>query len=114
MGASRPASGSEARPRPDAGAGAQGDGFAMSAVPQARSGPAQSIAGLLAALSIFFSLIGLAYRPGRLIPVAILIALIATGIGGRNARLAAFAIGVGGVCFVVGMAVAVLTDHPIF
>ena len=86
----------------------------MSAVPQQRSGAAESIAGLLASLSIFASLIGLAYRPGRLIPAAILLALLATAIGGRSQRLAAFAIGVGAVCFVVGMAVAVITGHPIY
>ena len=32
----------------------------------------------------------------------------------RHARLAAWAIGVGGVCFVVGMALAVITDNPLF
>jgi hypothetical protein len=34
--------------------------------------------------------------------------------GGRHARLAAAAVVVGGVCFVVGMAVAVITNHPAF
>jgi hypothetical protein len=86
----------------------------VSAVPQQRSGAAESIAGLLASLSIFASVIGLAYRPGRLIPVALLLALLATAIGGRSRRLAAFAIGVGAVCFVLGMAIAVITDNPIY
>lgn len=86
----------------------------MSAVPHRRSGAGESIAGLLASLSIFVSLIGLAYRPARLIPAAILLALLATAIGGRSSRLAAFAVGVGAVCFVVGMAVAVITNHPLY
>jgi hypothetical protein len=87
----------------------------VSVNPQTEShGAAEAIAGLLAALSIFVSCIGLAYRPGRLIPVAILAAILATAIGGRNSRLAAIAVAIGGVCFVVGMAVAVLTDNPIY
>jgi hypothetical protein len=48
------------------------------------------------------------------IPFALLLALLAAGIGGRASRLAVWAIAVGGVCFVVGMAVAVVTDNPIF
>jgi hypothetical protein len=40
--------------------------------------------------------------------------LLAAAIGGRHARLAAIAIGVGAVCFFVGMAIAVITDNPLF
>lgn len=75
---------------------------------------ADAIAGLLAALAIFVSLISLAYRPGRLVPAALLMALLATAIGGRHQRLAALAIAVGAICFVVGMALAVLTDNPLY
>ena len=59
-------------------------------------------------------MISLAYRPGRLVPAALLMALLATAIGGRHQRLAALAIAVGAVCFVVGMALAVLTDNPLY
>jgi len=86
----------------------------VSAVPQRRSGVGESVAGLLAALSIFVSLVGVAYRPARLIPAAVLLALFATAIGGRSSRLAAFAVGVGAVCFLIGMAVAVITNHPLY
>jgi hypothetical protein len=82
--------------------------------PASSSRPSETIAGLLAALSIFASCLGLAYRPARLIPVAILLALLAAALGGRHSRLAVFAIAIGGVCFIVGMAIAVLTDNPIF
>jgi hypothetical protein len=75
---------------------------------------ADAIAGLFAALSIFASLIALAYRPARLIPAAILMALLAAAIGGRHQRLAALAIALGAVCFVVGMALAVLSDNPLY
>ena len=82
--------------------------------PASSSRPSETIAGLLAALSIFASCLGVAYRPARLIPVAILLALLAAALGGRHSRLAVFAIALGGVCFIVGMAIAVLTDNPIF
>jgi hypothetical protein len=88
----------------------------VSVTPQAESShrAGEAIAGLLASLSIFASCVGIAYRPARLIPAAILLALLATGLGGRHSRLATLAIAIGGVCFVVGMAVAVLTDNPIY
>lgn len=86
----------------------------MSAVPTTESRHTDAIAGLLASLSIFASVIGVAYRPGRLVPVALVLALLATAMGGRHSRLAALAIAVGAVCFVVGMALAVLTDNPLY
>jgi len=86
----------------------------VSAQPADRASAAEAVAGLLASLSIFASLIGVAYRPGRLIPIALLVALLAIAIGGRHSRLAAFALVTGGICFVVGMAVAVITSNPVF
>jgi hypothetical protein len=86
----------------------------MSVPSDARERPADAVAGLLASLSIFASLIGLAYRPVRLIPFALGAALIAAAMGGRHSRLAALAIAVGGACFVVGMALAVITDNPLY
>ena len=86
----------------------------MSASPVREEGPAEVIAGLLASLALFAGLFGLAYRPVRVIPFAIALALIATAMGGRHARLAAAALLTCGLCFIVGLAVAVLTNHPIF
>jgi tetrahydromethanopterin S-methyltransferase subunit F len=43
-----------------------------------------------------------------------LIALIAVGIGGRNERLATYAVSIGAACFAAGMAVAVITSHPLW
>jgi hypothetical protein len=57
---------------------------------------------------------GLAYRPVRLIPVAIVLSLIAAAIGGRYNRLAAFAAAIGALCFAVGLTFAVLTSHPLY
>jgi len=86
----------------------------VSTGPITQDRPADAIAGLLAALSVLGSAIGLAYRPARLIPFALLLAVIAVGMGGRNSRLAATALAIGSVCFVIGMAVAVITNNPVF
>ena len=79
-----------------------------------RGAPGETLAGFLAATAIFFSAIGLAYRPLRLIPLAILLSLLAVGLGGRHARLAQYAVVTGAVCFVTGLAVAVVTSHPLW
>jgi hypothetical protein len=87
----------------------------LSSVSPAREdSPSEVVAGLIAAASIFVSLAAIAYRPLRLVPVAIVLALVATAIGGRHARLAGFAVAVGGVAFVLGLTVAVLTEHPLW
>lgn len=104
----------EAGPARLADEGPPGNSATLSAHPESRERPADAIAGLLASLSIFASLAGIAYRPGRLIPPALLLALLAAAMGGRHMRLAAFAIGIGGACFVIGMAAAVITDHPLY
>jgi hypothetical protein len=82
--------------------------------PEARETPTSAIAGLLASLALFTSLIGIAYRPVRVIPFALALALVATAMGGRHARLASFALVIGGLCFVIGMAVAVITKNPVY
>ena len=86
----------------------------MSSTPYERGRPAETLAGFLAAASIFVSLTGIAYRPLRLIPFAILLALIAAGIGGRALRLATWAVGIGSISFAVGMAAAVITSNPLW
>ena len=95
-------------------ADAQGAGQSVSVAPYVRRRPAETLAGFLAAVSIFVCLTGVAYRPLRLIPFGILLALIAIGIGGRSERLATVAVAVGAVSFAVGMAVAVVTSHPLW
>jgi hypothetical protein len=86
----------------------------VSSTPYERTSPAETVAGFLAAAAIFVSLTGIAYRPLRLIPLAIVLALVATGIGGRVTRLATWAVGIGAASFAVGMAVAVITSHPLW
>jgi hypothetical protein len=86
----------------------------VSSAPYERSSAAETVAGFLAAASIFVSCIGIAYRPLRLIPIAIVLALIAVGIGGRSTRLATWAVWIGAFAFFVGMAAAVATSNPLW
>lgn len=89
----------------------------MSTTPleERRSSGAETAAGFLAAISLTASAIALAYRPLRLAPFAILIALIAAGLAKeRHAKLAAAAVIGGSVAWLVGMAIAVLTSNPIY
>ena len=76
--------------------------------------PSETVAGFLAALAIFFSLISLAWDPLRLILPAILIALIAAGIGGRYKRLAFAAVMITAACFFLGLTIAVVTSRPLW
>ncbi len=68
----------------------------------------------MAAGAMAVSLVALVYRPVRIAPVAIVIALVAAGIGGRHARLAAVAVGVTAVCWALGVAFAVLAKNPLY
>jgi hypothetical protein len=76
--------------------------------------PIETIAGFMAAAAIFLALMGLAYRPVRMTVAAALLALVATGIGGRNTRLAAIALFTAGTCWIVGLTLAILTKHPLY
>src|SRR5207245_3297143 len=78
------------------------------------AGTTDTLAGFLASTAIFVSLTGVAYRPLRLIPLALVLALIALGMGGRHFRLATAAVFIGAASFAVGMAVAVITSHPLW
>jgi hypothetical protein len=86
----------------------------VSASPFERARPAETIAGFLASVAIFVSLTGVAYRPLRLIPLAILLALIAVAIGGRSLRLATYAVYIGTASFAAGLAAAVITSNPLW
>jgi hypothetical protein len=72
------------------------------------------VAGFLAALSIFTSALGLVYRPARLLPFAILLALVVGRMSARNERLALLAVVAAVVCWTVGMTIAIVTENPIY
>jgi hypothetical protein len=80
-----------------------------------RGSAAEAAAGFLAAISLTASVVACAYRPIRLAPFAILIALIASALAKeRHRRLAAFAVVAGGIAWLIGMSIAVLTSNPIY
>ena len=74
----------------------------------------QYVAGFLAALAVFAAIVGIVYYPGRVGTGAILVALIAAAMGGFQSRLAAWAVGIAGVCWLAGMIIAVALERPVF
>ena len=80
-----------------------------------RGSAAETAAGLLAAISLTASAVACVYRPLRLAPFAIAIALLAAALAKeRHGRLAAFAVVAGGLGWLIGMSIAVLTSNPIY
>ena len=75
---------------------------------------ADTVAGFLATLSIFASALGLIWRPVRLIPFAIVLALIAARMSARNQRIAWYAVVAAVICWTVGMSIAVVTENPLY
>jgi hypothetical protein len=78
------------------------------------SNTTENVAGYLATAAIFIALIGIAYRPVRIIPAAVVLALIAVGMGTRSRGLGIAAVAVTAASFVAGMTAAVLTGHPLW
>jgi hypothetical protein len=88
----------------------------VSAVPDPREERftlTDAIGGLLAAASLALSGIALADRPARLAPAAILVALVAGRMSVRYQRLAFAAAIAAMLAWIVGMSLAVITEHPI-
>jgi hypothetical protein len=84
-------------------------------VPVERTRPAEAVGGFLAAAAITISLVAVVYRPVRLVPFALVIAFVAVALTReRHARLAAAAVAVGALAWLVGMTVAVLTGNPLY
>jgi hypothetical protein len=91
----------------------QGEGLSVGPVDDRRT-QADAVAGFLAAAAIAAGLLSILYKPARIGPVALVIALIAVGIGGRNERLATWAVATVTVGWVLGMIVAVITENPVY
>jgi hypothetical protein len=80
-----------------------------------RSGPGDTIAGFLAAMSIAICLIGLAWHPLRLILPGIAIAMVSAGMAGPRTRRLAFAAAmIAAGCFFVGMLISVVATRPLW
>ncbi len=76
--------------------------------------PSETVAGFLSAIAIFVGLVGIAWHPLRLILPALLLALIASGMGAGKGRLQLAAVLICTVCLFLGMTVAVITSHPLW
>lgn len=86
----------------------------------------ETFAGLMSSVAIFIAVIGitnldlsiegnhLQFKPVRIEVAAIVLALIAAGIGGRHRRLAAIAVAVCAASWLLAMIVAVVTTRPLF
>jgi hypothetical protein len=79
-----------------------------------RTAPSELVSGFLAVVSLAASGLALAWDPLRLSPFAVLLALIATAMAPRNARLPLIAVVVSALAFVVGVTLAVTTNNPIY
>jgi hypothetical protein len=93
----------------------------MSAEPftsiEADAGPSHAtelVAGYLAALAIFASLISLAWHPIRLLAPAMLLSLISAGMTGRGKRLPFVAVLTVAACFFLGMMITVITGRALW
>ena len=85
-----------------------------------------TLSGLMSAAAIFLALIGatdlhlsisgqdVQMRPVRIGVAAVVLALIAAGMGGRHKKLAMVAVAIAGAGWVLGMIVAVVTEKPLF
>lgn len=86
----------------------------MTSTPRDSIRPADAVAGFLAACALFIGALELFYRPFRLAPMALILALVATAMSRQQQRLVALAVAVIGICFVVGAALQVITNHPLY
>ena len=77
-------------------------------------GATESVAGILAAAAIFVGFLELTYRPFRLAPAALLVALVAAVMSRQQQRLIGLAVAVILVCFVVGASIAVWLSRPLY
>jgi hypothetical protein len=86
-----------------------------------RFSPGDIVAGLLAVTSIVLSFIAMGFgliieieaRPARSVLVAVLLALAAARMSARFQSLALKAALFAGLAWVVGMTLAVITEHPL-
>lgn len=87
----------------------------MNAAPVRRDSTADTFAGFLAATAIFVGLIALVVRPLPLSLASIVLSLVATTMAGpRSARIAAVAVAVASLSFILAMTIAVLTDRQLY
>jgi hypothetical protein len=76
--------------------------------------PSQLAADFLATVALFAGLLGTVYTPGLVCTAAVVVALFAATIGGRDRWLVPFTVVLTGACWLFGMGLAVLLERPIF
>ncbi len=98
----------------------------MSAIPEPQRERLDTLGGLMSATAIFVGLLGLTnlnlsisgthleMRPFRVGVAAVVLALLAAGIGGRHRGLAGVAVAIAGASWLAGMIIAVIVERPIF
>ena len=74
----------------------------------------ETVAGFLSSIAIFVSLVGIAWRPLRLIIPSLAVALVAAGMGREKGRLQLAAVLICAACLFLGLAVAVVLSHPLW
>jgi hypothetical protein len=75
---------------------------------------AETVAGIAASAAMFVGFLELAYRPFRLAPAALLVALVAAVMSREQQRLVGLAVAVILVCFLVGASIAVWLSRPLY
>jgi hypothetical protein len=85
-----------------------------------------TIGGLMSAAAIFLACLGatdlhltlsgqdIQMRPVRIGVAAVVLALVAAGIGGRHKKLAGVAVVIAGAGWLIGMIVGVVAEKPLF
>jgi hypothetical protein len=73
-----------------------------------------TVAGLLTMIAIAACALGLAWRPVRVIPFAVVLTLIAARMSDRQQRLVLAAVVACVIGWTAGMAVAVITERPLY
>lgn len=83
-------------------------------IAESRRNTVEALAGFFAAVSLFTSLVALAFRPVPLAVTASLLALVASGMSVRHKTLCLAAVIVAAVCFVGGVVIAIVTSHSLW
>lgn len=86
----------------------------MTSTTRDRYSPAEAVAGLCATLAIFLGAFELLYRPFRLAPVALLLAILATAMSKQQPKLIPIAWAAIGIGFIAGATLQLLTHHPLY
>jgi hypothetical protein len=79
-----------------------------------RPSATQLVADFLATFAIFAALAAIVVDPGRLATAAVVISLLAAGMGGRDRHLVPASVVITTVCWFVGMMLAIALERPIF